>query len=324
VPEALLPIVLVVVGLLLLVAGGESLLRGAVALARQLKLTPAVIGLTVVAAGTSVPELAVSLLASVRGSTDIAVGNVVGSNIANIALILGLASLARPLTITGNTIRLEYPVMVLVTLMTVAVAGDGVVGRVDALLFLATYVGFTAYLVSLVRAQVNPEEQAKFEIEVAALSTRGRLPASAVPAGLVVLGIVLLAAGAESTVRGAVALARLVGWTERVIGLTVVAFGTSLPEVVTSLVSSARGRDDVAVGNVIGSNIFNLLAILGVSAGVAPLAVAPAIIASDAWWMLGLAVALFPLLLTGRRLSRLEGALLVAGYATYVVLLLRP
>jgi cation:H+ antiporter len=306
------------------VAGGEVLLRGAVSLSVRLRLTPAVIGLTVVAAGTSVPELAVGTLASWRGSADIAVGNVVGSNILNIAVILGLAALVRPLAITGNTTRLEYPVMALVMLLAVAVCQDGTVNRVDAVLFLGTYVLFTAYLVSLVRQQVSEAEAKGFREEVAAMAepaqrARGALAGLA----LVIGGVALLAAGAEATVRGAVALARHVGWSERVIGLTVVAFGTSLPEIVTSLVSSARGRDDVAVANVIGSNLFNVLGILGISAVIRPLPVHPQVVASDLWWMLAVALLLFPLVATGRRISRAEGLLLLAVYGAYLAFLLR-
>jgi cation:H+ antiporter len=322
--DLLLPLGLVVAGLLMLLAGGEVLLRGAVSLSVLLRLTPAVIGLTVVAAGTSVPELAVSTLASWRGSTDIAVGNVVGSNILNIAVILGLAALVRPPAITGNTIRLEYPVMALVTLLAVAVCQDGTVSRLDAVLFLATYVLFTTYLVGLVRRQVSETEARGFREEVAAMAEPARHARGALMSlGLVLGGVVLLGSGADATVRGAVALARLIGWSERLIGLTVVAVGTSLPEVVTSVLSSARGRDDIAVANVIGSNLFNLLAILGTAALISPLAVHPVIIRSDLWWMLGVTLLLFPLVATGRRISRLEGLVLLAAYGVYLVSLLR-
>jgi cation:H+ antiporter len=314
---------LIVLGIVLLVLGGEALLRGAVGLAVLLRLTPAVIGLTVVAAGTSVPELAVSGIAAVRGSADIAVGNVVGSNIFNVAFILGLTALLRPLVITGNTIKLEYPVLALVTLMCVAVCQDGSLNRVDAALFLAVYAGFTAYLLGLVRQQVTQAEAREFTGEVRELaeSVTPR-PRAWVSLGLVALGVALLGAGAQATVAGAVELARLLGLSERVIGLTIVAGGTGLPEVVTSLVSGFRGRDDVAINNVIGSNLFNLLGILGLSALAAPLPVNEAIVASDNWWMLGVTVLLFPLMFTGLRINRWEGGLLLAVYGTYLGLLL--
>lgn len=310
---------LVVGGLALLGVGGEVLLRGAVRLATRLRLTPAVIGLTVVAAGTSVPELAVSAIAAFQGRTDIVYGNVAGSNIANIGLILGLCALARPLAIGGNSIRLEYPVLALVTLMSVALAQDAVVNRLDGVLLLAIYVCFTAYMVTLVRQRMSAVEEREFGDEVrdfeAATPPDGGLP---VLLGLIAVGVLLLAAGARLTVDGAVALAMRFGLSERIIGLTIIAVGTSLPEVVTSLVSVARGRDDVAIGNVIGSNLFNLLGILGVSAMVTPIDVHPGIIASDNWWMLGLTVGLFPIMVSGRRITRLEGGALLLFYAVYL------
>lgn len=314
---------LIVLGIALLVAGGEVLLRGAVGLATLLHMTPAVIGLTVVAAGTSVPELAVSGIAAWQGSADIAVANVVGSNIFNIAFILGIAAVIRPLAITGNTIKLEYPVMALVTLMCVAVAEDGHISRLDATLFLAVYVGFTAYLVSLVRQQMSLVEVQEFGGEVKELAeTAHRPPRAWLSLIFIVGGVALLGGGAHATVTGAVELARLLGMTERVIGLTIVAGGTGLPEVVTSMVSSYRGRDDVAIGNVIGSNLFNILGILGLSALIRPLPVAEGIIASDGWWMLGVTVLLFPLMFMGLRINRWEGALLLAVYGVYLALLL--
>jgi cation:H+ antiporter len=321
----LLACALVAIGLLLLVVGGESLLRGAVGLATLLRLTPAVIGLTVVAAGTSVPELAVSFIAAARGSTDIAIGNVVGSNLFNTALILGLCAMVRPLLIGGNTIRYEYPVLVIVTLLCIALIQDASVSRLDALLFIAVYIAFTAYMVKLVRNQLSEAEVGEFSGEVEELAeatARSHGPLMALL--LIVGGSVVLGLGAHFTVAGSVQLARLFGWSERIIGLTIVACGTSLPEVVTSLISSYRGRDDVAMGNVMGSNLFNILGILGISGMVAPLSVNRAIIASDAWWMLGVTVLLFPLMITGRRISRGEGVLLTGTYCVYLVLLVRP
>jgi len=234
-------VLLIGAGLALLALGGELLLRGAVGLAARLRLSPAIIGLTVVAAGTSVPELAVSVLASAEQQTDIAVGNVVGSNLFNLLAIVGLSALVRPLAIGGNTIRLEYPVLALVTLLCLALTQDGRVNRLDAALLLAVYVAFTAYMVSLVREQMSAHEVQEFGAEV---RDRDRGGPSAGVARLVLLvagGIVLLGAGAQATVSGAVALAAWFGLSERVIGLTIVAAGTSLPEIVTSLVSVARG-----------------------------------------------------------------------------------
>ena len=315
---------LIVMGLALLVVGGEVLLRGAVGVATLLRLTPAVIGLTVVAAGTSVPELAVSAIAAYQGSTDIAVGNVVGSNIFNICFILGLGAIIRPLAITGNTIRLEYPVLALVTLLCIVLAYDGTVNRLDALLLLAIYPCFTAYLVRLVRRQMNEVELREFGTEVKELTeTMQQKPRAWLSALFIVAGVTLLGLGAQATVTGAVQLARLIGMSERVIGLTIVAAGTGLPEVVTSLVSSIRGRDDVAIGNVIGSNLFNILMILGGSAMVNPLPVPPQTVASDNWWMLGATMFLFPVIFSGRRINRVEGTLFLIVYGVYLTQVLQ-
>lgn len=311
-------LILIVVGLAMLVLGGETLLRGAVGVAALLRLTPAVIGLTVVAAGTSVPELAVSAIAALNGSSDISVGNVVGSNIFNVAFILGSCALVGPLAISGNTIKLEYPVLALVTLMYVAVCQDGIINWVDAALFLAVYLGFTTYLVTLVREQVNVAEAKEFAAEVKELTPEPARPRAWVCLCLLAGGVALLAGGAQATVSGAVEIARLCGLSERVIGLTIVAGGTGLPEVVTSLVSSYRGRDDVAIGNVIGSNLFNILGVLGISGLIQPLPVDPAIVASDNVWMLGVTWLLFPMMFTGLRINRIEGALLLGTYATYI------
>lgn len=313
---------LILLGILLLVGGGESLLRGAVGFARLCRLTPAIIGLTVVAAGTSIPELAVSGIAAFQGQADIAVANVVGSNIFNITVIVGLCALLRPLAITGNTIKLEYPVLVLVTLLCLVIAQDGAINRLDAALCLAMYVGFTAYLVSLVRQRVTASEAQELKDEVTELTPDEKLPRLWVCLSLLAAGILLLTGGAHATVTGAVGLARQFGWSERVIGLTIVSAGTGLPEVVASLVSSVRGRSDIAIGNVIGSNLFNILGTLGLCALVTPLPVQPALFANDCWWMLGITLLLFPLMFTQLRVNRGEGGVLLTVYAVYLGLLL--
>jgi cation:H+ antiporter len=314
----LLSIVFVLLGVMLLVVGGEALLRGAVGLSELLRLTPAVIGLTVVAAGTSVPELAVSAIAAYQGKLEIAVANVVGSNIFNITVIIGLCAIIRPVDIVGNTIKLEYPVLALVTLLAVVLAQDGEINRLDAILCLAIYICFTAYLVGLVREQVTSAEAKNLKAEVKELSPDSRRPRVSVLLAFVTAGVTLLAAGAQLTVMGASELARLLGWSERIIGLTIVSAGTGLPEVVASLVSSVRGRSDIAIGNVIGSNLFNILGILGLTAMIQPLPVERAIVTSDCWWMLGATLVLFPLMFTSRSVNRAEGALLFTIYAVYL------
>lgn len=313
---------LVILGLVLLVVGGEALLRGAVGMATLLKLTPAIIGLTVVAAGTSIPEMAVSVLAALDNKADISVGNVVGSNIFNITFIIGLCAIFMPIPILGNTIKLEYPVLAIVTLLCLVVAQDGDINRLDAILLITIYVAFTAYLVSLVRQQVSASEAAALTEEVKDISANEKKPAWWSAGLLVLVGVILLAGGAQATVTGAVDLARLMGWSERLIGLTIISIGTSLPEVVASAISLYRGRADVSVGNVIGSNLFNILMILGISGFITPLPVQEAIFNSDCYWMLGVTLLLFPIIFTGRRISQLEGIILLVCYGTYLTLLI--
>jgi cation:H+ antiporter len=314
---------LVILGLVLLVVGGEALLRGAVSLATLLKLTPAIIGLTVVAAGTSIPEMAVSVLAAMDNKADIAVGNVVGSNIFNITFIIGICALFMPIPIVGNTIKLEYPVLAIVTLLCVVIAQDGEINRLDGILCVVIYLAFTAYLISLVRQQVTASEAAGLTGEVQDISANEKKPTWWLSISLVLIGVVLLAGGAQATVAGAVELARLMGWSERVIGLTIVSIGTSLPEVMASAISLYRGRADVSIGNVIGSNIFNILMILGISGILTPLPVQSAIFNSDCFWMLGVTLIVFPIIFTGRRVSQLEGAILLGCYGVYLAQLLR-
>ena len=315
---------LVLLGLILLVLGGESLLRGAVGLATLLRLTPAVIGLTVVAAGTSVPELAVSGLAALRGNVDLAVGNVVGSNIFNITVIVGLCVLLRPVVIHGNTIRLEYPVLALATSICVVFMQDETISRFEAALLLVGYVAFTGYMIRLVRWQMTKIEEKELFEEVTELNPSPRRPRFWLAVLLVAVGCSLLCLGAHFTVSGAVEIARTLGLDEHVIGATIVAAGTGLPEVVASLISSIRGRSDIALGNAIGSNLFNTLVILGISGVVRPLPVEAHIVRSDAWWMLSVTLILFPVMASGMRISRWEGWFLLAIYAGYIYFLLNP
>jgi len=311
---------LAIPGLVLLVAGGEGLVRGASGLALAARVPPAVVGLTIVAAGTSTPELVVSVQSAVGGNVGMAIGNVVGSNIFNIGAILGLAAMVRPLRVVGSTVRLEWPVMMLAAVLLVVVARDGVVDHVDGGGLLATLVVFTAYVVWLGRAAGASDEGFE-EMVTASFGAHG---ARALATNLlaIVVGVALLAGGSTLLVRGAVAIAGAVGVSDTVIGLTIVAAGTSTPELVTSLVASRRGRDDIAIANVVGSNIFNVLGILGVTALVRSLDVPEVILARDVWWMLGASGLLLPLMWTGWRVSRLEGGVLLVGFLAYLWLLL--
>jgi cation:H+ antiporter len=311
----------VLAGLALLVAGGEALVRGASGIALLAKVTPAVVGLTIVAAGTSMPEMVVSLQSAIEGSPGIAVGNVVGSNIFNIAAILGLTALIRPLRIQGNTVRLEWPVMMLAAFQFHLLARDASVDRLEGGFLLTALIAFMAYAVWLGRKNATTEEKEGFE-EIATASF-GRTGNTAITFNMVaaVAGVGLLAVGSTALVRGAVGVASALGVSDTVIGLTIVAAGTSTPELVTSIVAAWRGRDDIAVANVVGSNIFNVLGIAGTTALVHPLPVPAEILARDNWWMLCASLLLFPLMKTGMQVNRVEGAVLFAGFVAYMTIL---
>ncbi len=316
----LLSILFIIAGLALLVGGGELLVRGASHMALLARVTPAVVGLTVVAAGTSMPEMVVSVQAALAGNPGLSVGNVVGSNIFNLALILGVAALVRPLSIQSNSVRMEWPVMLLASLQMHLLSRDGIVDRFEGACLLSALVAFVAYSVWMARRELptvaNTPVAASTPPEPGS-TTR----AWAINAFWVLLGIGLLVAGSEALVRGAVAVASTLGVSDTVIGLTVVAAGTSTPELAASVVASWRGKDDIAVANILGSNIFNILGIASTTAVIADLPVPAQIIASDNWWMIGFTLLLFPLMRTGHRINRLEGAVLLGGFLTYITLL---
>jgi len=304
-----------VVGLALLIGGAELLVRAASRLAAALGVPPLVVGLTVVAFGTSAPELAVSIGASLGGQADVAVGNVVGSNIFNVLLILGLAAVLVPLAVQRPLVRRDVPVMIGVSVLVLLLGLDGAIGRVDGLVLVA---GLIVYTVLLVRA--GRRENGAVAATVVAVSPPFRWR----DVVLVGVGLALLVAGSRSFVAGAVTLAGRLGISELVVGLTIVAAGTSLPEVATSVVASLRGERDIAVGNVVGSNLFNLLAVLGLSGVVAPggLAVPAAALRVDLPVMIAAAVACLPIFATGHRISRGEGAWFLACYVAYTTYLI--
>lgn len=317
---------LVVAGLVLLAGGGEALVRAATTLATLAGVSPAVIGLTVVAIGTSLPELVVSIIAVRGGQPDLAIANVVGSNIFNIAATLGLTALLIPLPVHGAAVRLEWPVMFAASGLLMLVARDGAVGTVDGVGFLVGLVLFIVYTVRVARRDLSAAEEHTLATEVESRdidSATGGQPGLLVPLAVLAAGVVALVVGGRLLVDGAVSLARLAGMSERVIGLTIVAGGTGAPELATSLMAAYRRRTDIAIANMIGSNIFNVLGILGIAALVQPIPVSNEMLTIDLWWMLGTALLLLPLLYSGKRLSRIEGALLVAAYGTYLVILLR-
>jgi cation:H+ antiporter len=311
-------------GLAALVVGANLLVRGASKLALSLGLSPLVVGLTVVAFGTSSPEMAVSAGAALGGQTDIAVGNVVGSNIFNVLFILGVSALIVPLFVDVQLIRQEVPIMVGVSLLLLVLSLDGRIGVPDAVLMLGLLVAYTAFLVVQSRRQTQAaRDEYAAEVKPAeAGAWDARWPAQLV---LIIGGLVLLVAGSEALVTSAVAFAKAMGVSDVVIGLTIVAAGTSMPEVAASLAAAIKGERDIAVGNVVGSNTFNILGCLGLSgvlAGSGGLAVAPSVLAFDLWVMLAVALACLPVFLSGREIARWEGGVFVAYYVAYVAYLI--
>lgn len=309
-------LLLLLAGVGLLYLGGEGLVRGGIGLGRKLGLNPLVIGLTIVSCGTSSPELAASLAAVLDGRPAIAVGNVIGSNIANLALVLGLTAVIWPLTSAGRSLRRDTAVMLGASLALFVLVRDDLVSRGEGLALLA---GMTAYLcLLLIRSQEEKEIARELEREISSTHASGW-------AGLAMIlgGTGLLVLGAKLLVTGAVGIAQTLGVSERVVGLTVVAFGTSLPELAASLVAAVRHHTEIVFGNLIGSNIFNILMILGGTALVQPVAAPWAELRLDLLVMLGVAVLGPMLLVSGQRLSRREGGLLLLCYAGYLVLLFR-
>lgn len=318
----LVDIALVVVGLLMLLFGGEALVRGASGIALLARVTPAVIGLTIVAAGTSTPELVVSVQAAFAGSPGLSMGNVVGSNIFNIGAIVGITALLKPMRIQGNTIRLEWPIMMLAAMQLFLLARDLEVDRLEGGFLLAAMVAFIAYAVRIGRRETTVVEQEEFaEVATASFGRTGRA-AVWFNVGAVVLGIATLGAGSTALVHGATGLASAFGVSDTIIGLTIVAAGTSMPELITSVVAVRRGQDDIGIGNVVGSNIFNVLGIAGATALIHPLPVPQEIIDRDILWMLAASALLFPLMKTGLRITRMEGAVLLGGFLAYTGVLI--
>ena len=305
------------VGLAALIGGAELLVRGASKLALSFGISPLVVGLTVVSLGTSAPELAVSVQSSWSGQVDIALGNVIGSSIFNILFILGLSALIVPLVVHQQLIRQEVPVMIGVSLLLWALAADGGISRFDGLLFVLL---LTIYVVVVIQQSRRERAAIRQEYQLAIDSTGSRWDQKwGVQLMMVLIGLALLVLGSNWLVEAAVTFAHYLGVSELVIGLTIVAVGTSLPEVATSVTAALKGERDIAVGNAVGSNIFNILAVLGVSASVAPadLVVSPSLLAFDLPVMVAVAAACLPIFFTGNLIARWDGLLFLGYYIAY-------
>jgi cation:H+ antiporter len=311
---------MLVVGLVILTLGSDLLVRGASRLALAVGITPLVVGLTVVAFGTSAPELAVSVQGAVGGQADVAIGNVVGSNIFNTLVILGLAALVAPLTVDRQLLRSDVPLMIGASLLTLLVAWDGQVGRIEGAVLFAGIVIYTirAIKIGLAGGKVTAEGD-----DLPSPDEAPRTAAQAIKQiGFMIAGLALMVLGARWFINSAVDIARWLGMSELVIGLTIVAAGTSLPEVATSVMATLRGERDIAIGNVVGSNIFNLFSVLGLTSFIQPIHVAPAALAVDIPFMVATAFLCLPIFLTKYLIDRLEGAILLTIYALYVTFLI--
>jgi cation:H+ antiporter len=307
----LLSLLLFALGLAVLAVGAEVFLRGAVLVGLRFGISPFVIGLTIVGFGTSAPELAVNLSAALRGSTDMAMGNVVGSNIANIGLIIGISALLAPLAVHMRLLRVETPLMIGFSLLLWWLCADGAISRLDAAILLAGFVGMMIFIMSSAK-----NESDEVQAELASAVRPGRHPAFV----LVFLGAGLagLVGGAELMVRAAINLAQLWGMSDLMIGLTIVAIGTSLPELATSVVAALRGQNDIAVGNVVGSNLFNILLILGITGMVMPLPTAPSLLTTQIPVMIAFAAILWLMMWRRQRVSRRTGIFMLAGYIAFI------
>lgn len=313
-----------VAGLLALIAGADLLVRGASKLALSFGLSPLVVGLTIVAFGTSAPEVAVSLGAVLEGQTDIALGNVVGSNIFNVLFILGLSAIITPLVVNIQLIRQEVPIMVGASLLLLVLSLDGGLSVFDGAMLFGLMVAYTVFLViqSRKETQAANDEYAAEVQPAAAGSWDSKLPMQLL---LIAGGLALLVVGSQWLVDAAVIFAKSLGVSDVVIGLTIVAAGTSMPEVATSIMAAVKGERDIAVGNVVGSNTFNILGCLGLSgmaSGSLGLVVPEAVLNFDIWVMLVVALACIPVFMTGREIARWEGAVFLLYYIAYVAYLI--
>ena len=319
-------LLLFVGGLITLVLGANLLVRGASKLALSFGVSPLVVGLTVVAFGTSAPEVAVSIGAVLDGKTDLAIGNVVGSNIFNVLFILGASALITPLVVNRQLIRQEVPVMIGASVLLLALGWDGRLGLADAALLLALMIAYTGFLIVQSRRESAAARETAAENADSPSLDRSSWDAS-LPAQLLLIaaGLAALVLGSEWLVSAAVSFAKALGVSDLVIGLTIVAAGTSMPEVATSITAALKGERDIAVGNVVGSNVFNILGCLGLSglfAGDAGLVMAPSLLSFDIWVMLAVALACLPVFFSGREIARWEGGVFLAYYVAYVAYLI--
>ena len=299
-----------VLGLVILIFSGDYLVKGAVGVAEKFKISPLVIGMTVVSFGTSAPELFVSIKAAWEGSPDLAIGNVIGSNIANIALLLSITVLIFPIIVDRNSKIIDWPMMMFSSILFYVFSLDNVISTIEGVAMVSILLVFTILL-------IRNSRKLNLDLDEVIDSTPSNM-------GLTVLyligGLVGLKFGADWFVEGAKGVAKSFGMTDKVIGVTIVAFGTSVPELVASGVAAYRRQTDISLGNLVGSNIFNILIVLGITSIITPIQVAESVMVFDMYWMLGIALALYPMMFIGKKMGRIHGLILLSAYITYIVL----
>ncbi len=310
--------VYIIAGFVLLLFGGDYLVKGASGLALKLDVSPMLVGITVVALGTSAPELVVSLSAALKGKPDIAVGNVVGSNIANVALILGFTALLFPIRIKRRTLRLDWIVLMAASILFIALGQNGLLNRWEG----ALSVGLMTAYISVSYVMERRSDDPQFGSD--GVDTKEASRHIALLLFFIIAGSVALVFGAQWLVEGAEILARSFGVSDRVIAITLVSFGTSVPELAASIIAAFKGQKDLSLGNIIGSNLYNLLAVLGITSLVKPIHIAPEIVNVDMWWMLATSFAILPIGIIGMKIGRIGGILLFLAYVCYIALVLIP
>ncbi len=313
----MLPYLLLLLGFAILLYGGKILVDGATAIAVKLGMSAGLIGLTIVAFGTSAPELLVSVNAALKGNGDISIGNVVGSNIANIGMVLGISGVFYPILIKKSVLRFDFPATVIITLLFFALSYNGVIAFWEGLLLFISFILLNWYLFKSSN-KASRDENVETEEEIESVKDYSWFVATALLLG----GIFGLYLGSELLVDNAVIISRRFGVSERVIGVTVIAIGTSLPELITSIMAALAKRTDMAIGNILGSNMMNILSIIGITAIIKPIPVSPEFIQEDYLWMIGFTIILFPLMRTRMKISGVEGLILFAGYIAYMIYVL--
>ena len=313
----LLSVMAIIIGFGLLVWGAERFVHGAAAIANNFGMPPLIIGLTIVGIGTSAPEILISIVAAYEGNPALAIGNALGSNIANIALVLGVTAIVMPLMVKSETLRREYPIMFIIMLVALMLVMDDYLGRIDGLILISGLFVMLYWMIQQGKKQKRDPLEKEFEKEIPKISTQKALL-------WFTIGLILLIISSRGLVWGSVNIAKAAGISDLVIGLTIVAIGTSLPELAASTVSALKKEPDIAIGNIIGSNMFNLLVLFGIPGLMTPHMIDPAILERDFPFMIGLSIALFIMAYGFKgagRINLYEGGLLLGGYAAYMVVL---